>query len=79
MKKHSTQINLDVAITYEILEPIEAAGYILPPMIELQSAYVELEKEDGRRATVNILKVLSESQRMLIEDDIIEALTGEDE
>jgi hypothetical protein len=79
MKKHSTQINLDVAITYEILEPIEAAGYILPPMIELQSAYVELEKEDGRRATVNILKVLSESQRMLIEDEIIDALTGEDE
>lgn len=78
MKKHSTQINLDVAITYEILEPIEAAGYILPPMIELQSAYVELEKEDGRRATVNILKVLSESQRMLIEDEIIDALTGED-
>jgi hypothetical protein len=79
MKKHSTQINLDVAITYEILEPIEAAGYILPPMIELQSAYVELEKEDGRKATVNILKVLSESQRMLIEDEIIDALTGEDE
>lgn len=77
--KHLTQINLDVAITYEILEPIEAAGYILPPMIELQSAYVELEKEDGRKATVNILKVLSESQRMLIEDEIIEALTGEDE
>jgi len=48
-------------------------------MIELQSAYVELEKEDGRKATVNILKVLSESQRMLIEDEIIEALTGEDE
>ena len=79
MKKNSTQINLDVAITYEILEPIEAAGYILPPMIELQSAYVEIEKEDGRKATVNILKVLSESQRMLIEDEIIEALTGEDE
>lgn len=79
MKKHLTQINLDVAITYEILEPIEAAGYILPPMIELQSAYVELEKDDGRKATVNILKVLSESQRMLIEDEIIEALTGEDE
>ncbi len=79
MKKHLTQINLDVAITYEILDPIQVADYILPPMIELQSAYVELEKEDGRRATVNILKVLSESQRMLIEDDIIEELTGEDE
>lgn len=79
MKKHLTQINLDVAITYEILEAIEAGGYMLPPMVDLKSAYVELEKEDGRKATVNILKVLSESQRMLIEDDIIEELTGEDE
>jgi hypothetical protein len=28
---------------------------------------------------VNLLKVLSESQRMLLEDEIIEALTGERE
>lgn len=77
--KHLTQLNLDVAITYEILEPIEAAGYILPPMIELRDAYVELEKEDGRKSRVNVLKVLSESQRMLLEDEIIDALTGERE
>jgi hypothetical protein len=46
-------------------------------MIELTSAFVELEKEDGKKARVNVLKVLSESQRMLIEDEIIEALTEE--
>jgi hypothetical protein len=46
-------------------------------MIELTSAYVSLEKPDGKVARVNILKVLSESQRMLIEDDIIEELVGE--
>jgi hypothetical protein len=51
--------------------------YVLPPMIELTSAYVSLEKPDGKVARVNILKVLSESQRMLIEDDIIEELVGE--
>lgn len=75
--KHLTQINLDVVITYEILDPIEVADYILPPMIDLTSAFVELEKDDGRKARVNILKVLSESQRMLLEDEIIEALTEE--
>jgi hypothetical protein len=48
-------------------------------MIELRDAYVELEKEDGKKARVNVLKVLSESQRMLLEDEIIEALTGERE
>lgn len=75
--KHLTQINLDVAITYEILDPIQVDEYVLPPMIELTSAFVELEKDDGKKARVNILKVLSESQRMLLEDEIIEALTEE--
>lgn len=77
MKKHLTQISLDVAITYDILEPLQVQEYTLPPMIELRDAYVELEKEDGKKARVNILKVLSESQRMLFEDEIIDALIGE--
>jgi len=46
-------------------------------MIELTSAYASLEKPDGKVSRVNLLKVLSESQRMLIEDDIIEELVGE--
>jgi hypothetical protein len=75
--KHQTQISLDVDITYDVLDPIQVADYVLPPMIELTSAYVSLEKPDGKVARVNILKVLSESQRMLIEDDIIEELVGE--
>lgn len=75
--KHQTQISLDVDITYDVLEPIQVEDYVLPPMIELTSAYVSLEKPDGKVARVNILKVLSESQRMLIEDDIIEELIGE--
>jgi hypothetical protein len=75
--KHQTQISLDVDITYDVLEPIQVADHVLPPMIELTSAYVSLEKPDGKVARVNILKVLSESQRMLIEDDIIEELVGE--
>ena len=75
--KHQTQINLDVDITYEILDPIQVEDRILPPMIELTSAYASLEKPDGKVSRVNLLKVLSESQRMLIEDDIIEELVGE--
>jgi hypothetical protein len=75
--KHQTQISLDVDITYDVLEPIQVGNQVLPPMIELTSAYVSLEKPDGKVARVNILKVLSESQRMLIEDDIIEELVGE--
>jgi len=47
-------------------------------MIELRDAYLELQKEDGKKARVNILKVLSESQRMLLEDEIIETLREEE-
>jgi len=46
-------------------------------MVEIKAAYAELEKEDGKKARVNVLKVLSESQRMLLEDEIIEALREE--
>jgi len=74
MNRHQTQLSLDVVITYDILEPIEVADYILPPMIELRDVYLELQKEEGKKTRVNILKVLSESQRMLLEDEIIEAL-----
>ena len=78
MNRHQTQLSLDIVIAYDILEPIEVADYILPSMIELRDAYLELQKEDGKKARVNILKVLSESQRMLLEDEIIETLREEE-
>lgn len=75
--QHRTQINLDVDITYEILDALRVEDQVLPPMLELVSAYVSLTKPDGRVARVNILKVLDESQRMLLEDEIIEELIRE--
>jgi len=51
---------------------------VLPSVIEIKAAYARLEKEDGKQARVNVLKVLSESQRMLLEDEIIEALREEE-
>jgi hypothetical protein len=72
--KHLTQISLNVELTFEILESIEVEGVTLPAMIDIQSAYASLEKPDGKVSRVNILKVLSESQRMLLEDEITEEL-----
>jgi hypothetical protein len=72
--KHLTQISLNVELTFEILESMEVEGVTLPAMIDIQSAYVSLEKPDGKVSRVNVLKVLSESQRMLLEDEITEEL-----
>lgn len=72
--KHQTQLSLDVDITYDILDPIELEDQVLPAMVELDSVYLSLEKPNGKKAKVNILKVLDESQRMLLEDEIIDAL-----
>ena len=72
--KHMTQISLNVELTFEILESIEVEGVTLPAMIDIQSAYASLEKPDGKVSRVNVLKVLSESQRMLLEDEITEEL-----
>jgi hypothetical protein len=67
-------VNLDVELTFEILDPMVVDGAVLPAMVEIESAYVSLEKPDGKVARVNVLKVLSESQRMLLEDEIVESL-----
>ena len=72
--KHLTQISLNVELTFEILESMEVDGVTLPAMIDIQSAYASLEKPDGKVSRVNVLKVLSESQRMLLEDEITEEL-----
>lgn len=77
--KHQTQISLDVELTFEILKPMDVNGVTLPPMIDIQAAYVSLEKPDGKVSRVNILKVLSESQRILLEDQIIDEFTVEDD
>lgn len=71
---HRTQVNLDVELTFDILDPLVVDGAVLPAMVEIESAYVSLEKLDGKIARVNVLKVLSESQRMLLEDEIVESL-----
>jgi len=75
---HRTSINLDVELSFDILDPIVLESAVLPAMVEIKAAYAELEKEDGKKARVNILKVLSESQRMLLEDEIIETLREEE-
>jgi hypothetical protein len=71
--RHLTQISLDVELTFEVLEPLDLDGALLPPMIDIQAAYASLEKPDGKVSRVNLLKILSESQRMLLEDEIVEA------
>jgi hypothetical protein len=72
--KHLTQLSLSVELTFEVLEAMDVKGVMLPPMIDIQAAYASLEKPDGKVSRVNILKVLSESQRILLEDQIIEEL-----
>ena len=74
---HRTSIPMELELTFEVLEPIAVGDGVLPPMIEITAAYAELVKEDGKRSRVNVLKVLDESQRMLLEDEIIESLLEE--
>jgi len=72
--KHQTQILLDVDITYEVLDAIQIENQVFPPMIELTAAFVSLKKQNGKVSRINILKVLNESQKMLIEDAVFEEL-----
>ena len=75
---HRTSISLEVELSFDILDPIVLERAVLPAMIEIKAAYAELEKEDGKKARVHVLKVLSESQRRLLEDEITETLREEE-
>jgi hypothetical protein len=67
-KKHLTQIHLNVSITYEVIDD----GLLDEPMIDITEVRCELEREDGKISSVNLLKVIDESQKILLEDEILE-------
>ena len=68
LEKIQTLVTLSVDITYEVVED----GLLPDPMFELIEARCDLIEDGQKTATVNVLKVLDESQRMLIEDEILE-------
>jgi hypothetical protein len=46
-------------------------------MIDITEVRCELEREDGKVSSVNLLKVLDESQKILLEDEILEHISEE--
>lgn len=66
---HKTQINIDVDVTFDILDPLD--GPDIPLQIDLTGVFVTVPTSRQRSRRVNILAALSESEIITIEDDIL--------
>jgi hypothetical protein len=50
---------------------------MLPPMVDIQHAYLAVVGPGGKPRTIDIVKTFSEDEVMALEDDIIENYTDE--
>jgi hypothetical protein len=66
---HKTQINLDVEVEYDILDPLD--GPDIPLQIDVTGLFVKVPSSQNKVRRVNILSALSESEVLAIEDDIL--------
>jgi hypothetical protein len=66
---HKTQLNLDVEVAFNVLDPLD--GPDIPLQIDLTGVFIHVPTSRHRVRRVNILSALSESEVIAIEDDIL--------
>ena len=67
--QHKTQINLNVIVEFDILDPLD--GPDIPLQVDITGVFVRLPTSQDKVRRVNILPALSESEVMSVEDDIL--------
>lgn len=73
--KHYAEITLPVEIVFDLLDPLEVEGGMLPSQIDIREVLLEITGPAGKARKVDITKGIAESQLMLWEDEILD---GED-
>jgi hypothetical protein len=64
-----TNINLEVDVEYDILDPLD--GPDIPLQIDITGVFVKIPSSQNKARRVNILAALSESEIIAVEDDIL--------
>lgn len=72
MTKHKTQITLDIEVVYEELEPLSVGSQWLPAMVDIKKVYVFFKHPNGRTHRIRITEALTEEQKLLLEDEILD-------
>ena len=70
--KHPTTLTLPVELIFDVWPVLEYKGEMLPPMVDIQHAYLTIVGPGGKPRTIDIIKTFSEDEMMALEDDIIE-------
>lgn len=70
--KHKTEMTFPVELTFEVLEPMEVEGMMLPAQLDITKVLLTVVGPSGKPRQVDITKTISEEQLFLLEDDIAE-------
>lgn len=76
--KYKTEMTFPVELTFDVLEPIEVDGTVIPAQLDITKILLTITGPSGKPRQVDITKSFSEEQIMLFEDEIIEGFTHED-
>jgi hypothetical protein len=64
-----TNINLEVDVEFDILDPLD--GPDIPLQVDITGVFVKVPSSQNKARRVNILSALSESEVLAVEDDIL--------
>lgn len=76
--KHYAEITLPVEIVFDVLDPLEIEGGVLPAQIDIREVLLEITGPAGKPRKVDITKGIAEDQLLLWEDEIMDGYDDED-
>lgn len=75
--KYKTEMTFPVELTFDVLDPIEVDGTVIPAQLDITKVLLTITGPSGKPRQVDITKSFSEEQIMLFEDEIIEGFNNE--
>jgi hypothetical protein len=65
-----TRLDLAVTVEYELMD--ELRGLFLPKMVDIKRVYLTRRQGNGKLKELDILKFLSETEVVMLEDEVME-------
>lgn len=76
--KYKTEMTFPVELTFDVLDPIEVDGTVIPAQLDITKILLTITGPSGKPRQVDITKSFSEEQIMLFEDEIMERFNNAD-
>lgn len=76
--KYKTEMTFPVELTFDVLDPIEVDGTVIPAQLDITKILLTITGPSGKPRQVDITKSFREEQIMLFEDEIMERFNNAD-